>query len=163
MPELIEFEALLETSSGKLAWTWLALPPQASRSLRTRGRVPVRGTLNRAPFRTTLFPDGKGGHLMVVNRKLQKAAAAGPGDFVMVEMEIDTEPRVVEMPIEMSCALDLDAEAKKAFEAQPPGRRREIAKWVGEPKTAAARSRRAETICERLRHPDGFSRSRERA
>lgn len=163
MTEIVEFEALLERNQGKMPWIWIVLPQAVCRSLGGRARIPVKGTVNRAPFRTTLFPDGEGGYRMVVNRQLQKAACAGPGDFVVVELELDLEVRVVEMPIEMSCALDRDPKLRKAYEAQPPGRKREIAKWVSQPKSAPARSRRAEAICERLRQKDGFSRPQKRA
>ena len=44
----------------------------------TRGRVPIRGTINGFAFRSSLMPCG-GPHMMPVNKALCKGAGAQPG------------------------------------------------------------------------------------
>ncbi len=51
------------------------VPPfDVPRVFGTRGRVPVRGTANGAPFRSSLMNVGDG-HMMVVNAQLRRSAA----------------------------------------------------------------------------------------
>ena len=63
----------------------------------TRGRVPVKGTINGFPFRSSLMPMG-GCHMMPVNKALCQGVGVKPGDVVDVMMERDAEERTVEPP-----------------------------------------------------------------
>jgi len=63
----------------------------------TRARVPVRGTMNGIPFRSSLMPMG-GCHMMPVNKALRESAGVKAGDIVDVVMERDDEERTVEVP-----------------------------------------------------------------
>jgi len=65
---------------GKVAGVVAAITPPV------RGRVPVRGTMNGFPFRSSLTPCGTP-PLMPVNQALGLAAGAKPGDVVEVVME----------------------------------------------------------------------------
>lgn len=76
----------------------------------TRARVPVRGTINGYPFRSSLMPmadclQGKGtasvrssSHMMPVCKALRDGAGVKPGDTVNVVMERDEDKRIVEVP-----------------------------------------------------------------
>src|SRR5271165_6673720 len=70
----------------------------------TRARVPVRGTINGFPFRSSLMPMG-GCHMMPVNKKLRDDAGVEAGDIVELMMERDDEVRTVEAPPELKKAL----------------------------------------------------------
>lgn len=63
----------------------------------TRARIPIRGTINGFPFRSSLMPMG-GCHMMPVNKTLREGAGVKPGDTVEVVMERDGEERTVEAP-----------------------------------------------------------------
>src|ERR1700721_3927232 len=58
----------------------------------TRARVPVRGSINGFPFRSSLMPMG-GCHMMPVNRTLREAAGVKPGEMVAVAREGDGQER----------------------------------------------------------------------
>jgi hypothetical protein len=64
----------------------------------TRARVPVRGTINGYPYRSSLSPCG-GQHMMPVNKSLCAGAGVQPGDIVEVVMERDEEERTVDAPL----------------------------------------------------------------
>src|SRR5271169_529831 len=66
--------------------TLLTLPSSASAKLPSRGKTMVEGTINGFPFRAALEPNGKRGHCLKVNKALQDAAGAEPGDTVAVEI-----------------------------------------------------------------------------
>ena len=80
----IRFDATLDTIDK---WNVLRLPEEASERLPSRGQVAVRGTINGHQFQTVLEPDGKFGHWMKLDRKLQKSAALKAGDTAALEVE----------------------------------------------------------------------------
>jgi hypothetical protein len=63
----------------------------------TKARVPVRGTINGFPYRTSLCNMGSG-HFFVVNKEMRAGAKCKAGDLVDVVLERDKEERVVEVP-----------------------------------------------------------------
>ena len=81
-----------ETSSEVAA---LSAPFDVEKTFGTRGRVPVRGTINGYPFRSSLMPMG-GCHRMVVNRAMREGAGVKAGDTVKAVMERDAAPRPVD-------------------------------------------------------------------
>ena len=62
-----------------------------------KGRVPVKGTIDGFPFRSSLMNMGDG-HMMVVNAQLRAGAQCKAGDTVTVLMELDEDKRTVEVP-----------------------------------------------------------------
>src|SRR5689334_19492322 len=70
------FRALVERGEGSVCA--ITINFDVEKTFGTRGRVPVRGTLNGAPYRGSLFPMG-GCHFMVVNRFLREAAGVSGG------------------------------------------------------------------------------------
>lgn len=91
---------------GKEAGVVAAITPPVDvlETFGTRGRVPVRGTINGFAYRSSLMPMG-GCHMMPVNRALCKGAGARAGDVVDVVMERDGEERNVEPPQELTKEL----------------------------------------------------------
>src|ERR1044072_4180662 len=78
------FRALVERGEGSVCA--ISINFDVEKTFGARGRVPVRGTLNGAPFRSSLFPMG-GCHFMVVNRHLREAAGVTGGETIPVTME----------------------------------------------------------------------------
>ncbi len=72
------FDAVLERKPGKLGWTIVRVPASVSKAW-GRGAVKVRGEINGFEFRTSLFPDGQGGHELLVNKQMQRGAGAVAG------------------------------------------------------------------------------------
>jgi uncharacterized protein YdeI (YjbR/CyaY-like superfamily) len=66
-------------------------------------------------------------------------------------VELDTEPREVDVPPELAAALSRDPVAASAFGALSYTHRREYARWVAEAKRDATRADRAAKSVERLR------------
>src|SRR5581483_10407001 len=95
MPPL-KFKVKLE-GSDKMETAAFHPPFDVEEVFGTRGRVPVKGTINNVPFRSSLMNMGQG-HMMVVNRQLREAAKCKAGDTVNVAMERDTQKRVVKVP-----------------------------------------------------------------
>lgn len=101
--QTLRFTAKIE---GKEAGVVAAITPPVDvpEFYGSRARVPVRGTINGHPYRSSLSPCG-GRHMMPVNKLLPAGAGAQPGDIVDVVMERDEEERTVEAPPLLKKAL----------------------------------------------------------
>jgi hypothetical protein len=77
-----------------------------------KGRVPVRGTINGFPFRSSLMNMGDG-HMMVVNAELRAGAKCKAGDTVTVLMELDEDKRTVDVPAYLKKIIDRDPKARE--------------------------------------------------
>ena len=84
-----KFSTTLESAGEGGSWVIANLPFDSAREFGSKARLPVNVALNGAEFSTSIFPDGKGGHQLLVNKAMQKAACAGPGDKVAIAIGID--------------------------------------------------------------------------
>jgi hypothetical protein len=113
-------------------------------------RFPVRATINGYTWRTTVTRM-RGENLLGLNREVRTGAGVEAGDSVDVLIELDAEPREVEVPAALASALAQDPAAKRAFEAMAFTHRKEYARWVLEAKRDETRDRRVAEALERLR------------
>ena len=107
----------------------------------TRGRVPVRGTVNGFAFRSSLMPMD-GCHMMPVNKALCKGADAQPGDTVVVVMERDGEERTVDPPAELKRELKKNKKAAEKWETMSFTNKKEMALAITGAKQEETRTRR---------------------
>jgi Domain of unknown function (DUF1905)/Bacteriocin-protection, YdeI or OmpD-Associated len=110
-----------------------------------RARPPVRVTIRGHTWRTT--PAVYGGVSYIgLNKEVRAAAGVDVGDRVRVELELDTEPRTVELPDELRRALEKSG-LRATFDALSFTHRREYGEWVEGAKRPDTRTRRvAETV-----------------
>ena len=135
------FRALVERGEGSVCAIHVSF--DVEKTFGTRGRVPVRGTLNGAPYRGSLFPMG-GRHFMVVNRRLREAAGVTGGETVPVRMERDTEERVINAPPDLARALKADKAAQATWDKLSYTHRREHVEHLEDAKKPETRRRRLE-------------------
>jgi bifunctional DNA-binding transcriptional regulator/antitoxin component of YhaV-PrlF toxin-antitoxin module len=119
-----------------------------------KARAPVRGTVNGIDYRTTVAVYG-GVYLIGFRRELRERAGIEIGDEVDVTVELDEEPRTVELPLALQQALDGDQRARAAFDDLSYSHRREFAEWIAEAKRDDTRERRVAQTLERLREGSG--------
>ncbi|WP_420179574.1 YdeI/OmpD-associated family protein [Paenarthrobacter sp. TA1.8] len=104
-------------------------------------RPPVVVTINGQSYRSSIAV--MGGKYMVgvssANRELTGAAA---GDTVDVGLEVDTEPRVVELPADLTAALEAEPEAKAFYGTLNYSSQRRYVEPIGDAKTEETRARR---------------------
>jgi uncharacterized protein YdeI (YjbR/CyaY-like superfamily) len=147
------FKAVLEPDGTRLKWVIARIPFDVAKTWPERRGLRVRGEIEGFPFRTTLIAGLRGqGRVLLVNKQMRAAAKAQVGSMVRIRLEPDLEERAVVIPAELARALKGDRRLPKWFERLSPSMRREAGAWVGEPKTAAARTLRAERMAERLLH-----------
>lgn len=115
-----------------------------------RARPPVRGTIAGTPFRSTPAVYG-GVWFMVVPREVREAAGVKAGDRVRVVLELDDQPREVNVPEDLARALEADRAARERFDGLSYTHRKEYARWVAEAKREETRTRRVAKSIEMLR------------
>lgn len=144
------FGVPLEQGSLALGWIIARVPFDPAEVWPKMIRQRVRGQINGFSFRTSLFPDPRGGFYLLVNRVMQKAAGASLGDTANFRLEPDLEARAAELPDELSVLLDDEAGLRPFYDSLTEYTRREIGKWITSVRTDASRMKRAEQMAERL-------------
>lgn len=144
------FDAVLERDRSPLGWVIIRLPFDAQKIWGARGRLRIRGTINGFPFRTSLFPDGKGGHTILVNKKMQKGAGVVAGLPAKFRVALDLDERSVAIPAELEEFLAEDRKLRDWFEKLQYSIRKYLVDRITDVKSAAARGRRAEQTAELL-------------
>ena len=117
------------------------------RMVRRRVVVEVAGQ----SFRTSVFPDSAhGGHFLLVNKAMQRAGKAGPGETLRLVVAPDLAPREAAPPPELARILKREKALARWYVTLSDSMRREIAAWVHGVESAEARERRATQMAERL-------------
>lgn len=119
-----------------------------------KARAPVRGTVNGVAFRSTVAVYG-GRSYVGFNKGLRDQAGIAPGDELTIELELDSEPRTVEVPPPLAEALERDGAAKAAFDRLSYTHRREYAEWIAGAKREETRQRRVEKTLAMLAESGG--------
>ncbi len=144
------FQATLERIDSPLKWVMVSVPLAASKAWGARGQLKVKGEINGFAFRTSLFPDGNGGHRLLVNKQMQRGARAAPGMSARFRLEPDTAARVVTVPPELRRALSEERSLRRWFDGLTHSLRNEFCKQITMAQNPAVRLRRAERLTECL-------------
>lgn len=162
----IRFETKLYKINSR---TILKLPESASAELPTRGMTMVSGTINGAPFKSLLEPDGKyspgqkPSHWFSPDKKLLKAASAKAGDTVEVTLEPSKEWIEPEIPDDLQKALAASPKAEALWNDITPLARWDWVRWVRAVKTEETRQKHIEVALDKLnkgmRRPCCFNRN----
>lgn len=125
---------------------------------KTRGPIPVRGTLNGKKFKQTLVKY-RGVWRLYLNTPMRQEAGISVGDNATVELEFDPEPRIVPMHPQFVRALSKNKAAKAAFEKLVPSRQKEILRYLNSMKTEESLVRNIEKAIQFLsgKKPKGIS------
>ncbi|MGA3130233.1 MAG: YdeI/OmpD-associated family protein [Terracidiphilus sp.] len=145
------FTAMLEPDGTALKWTIARIPFDVAKVWPGRKGRRVRGEIEGFPFRTTLvsYPRGKGA-VLIVNRQMRAAVHVREGEKARIWLEPDLDEREVLLQADLKRELNSDCALRKWYDALSDSMRREIGKWVDEPKSPESRKKRATKMAERL-------------
>jgi hypothetical protein len=132
----------------KVNATGIVVPPEAIEALGKSRKPPVVVTIGGFTYRSTVAVMG-GQFLIPLSQERRAAAGVEGGQTVEVTLELDTEPRTVEVPEDLAGALKA-AGKTAAFEKVAPSMRKEHVRQVEEAKTQETRERRIARIVEKL-------------
>ena len=125
---------------GKSA-TGFAVPDEVVASFGAGRRVAVVVTIGDYSYRSTVGPY-RGANMVPVSGENRAAAGIAAGDIVEVTLELDDQPRTVDVPADLAAALDADAAARAAFDVLSYSNQRAHVQNVEDAKTAETRERR---------------------
>jgi hypothetical protein len=130
---------------------FVVVPPETVEAAGLKYGARVRGTVNAAPFRSSLMKYSGIFH-MGVHKATLAAAGAKEGDRVEVAIELDDQPLPTDVvPDDLARAIARDAKLGAAWRGLSPAHKREHVKHVIEAKQAETRARRIEKTIEALR------------
>lgn len=146
------------------AWMVLQLPKAASSQLPSRGQVMTRGKINDFAFHTALEPDGRGGHWLHVDAKMQVSAGIEAGHSVTLEIESTKDWPEPVVPKDIAAGITkADPAVQALWKKITPMARWEWIRWIKSTKQPETRRRRIEASVSKLmagiRRPCCFNRN----
>ena len=126
----------------------IQVPEQVMEKLGAGKRPLVLVTINKYTYRSAVAVMG-GKYMISFNPQHRIAAGVQGGDEADVTLELDLEPRTVEIPKDLKDAL-IKASALDAFEKSAPSMKKEYVRQVEEAKAQETRARRITKIVEKL-------------
>jgi hypothetical protein len=130
--------------------TGIRVPDEVVAALGSGKRPAVTVTINGFTYRSTIAVMG-GTFMVGVSAENRAAAGVAGGDEVDVDIELDTEPRTVEVPEDFAGALAAEPEAKRFFEGLSYSQQRWHVLSIEGAKAAETRQRRIDKSVAMLR------------
>ena len=125
--------------------TGLVVPPEVVEALGAGKKPAVTVTVGGHTYRSTVA--ARGGQFMIpLSAENRTAAGVAAGDTVEVDVELDTAPRVVEVPADLADALDAEPAARSRFDAMSYSHQLQHVLAVDAAKTAPTRERRVAAV-----------------
>ena len=129
-------------TAGKTA-AGIRVPDDVLAALGTSKKPAVRITINGYTYRSTVATVN-GAPMVGVSAENRAAAGVVGGQEVDVEMDLDTQPREVTIPVDLEAALDREPEARRFFEGLSYSDKRFHTLPIEAAKTDETRERRIE-------------------
>jgi Bacteriocin-protection, YdeI or OmpD-Associated/Domain of unknown function (DUF1905) len=128
--------------------TGIQVPEEIVEKLGSGKQPLVRVTVKKYTYRGAVAVMG-GKYMIAMSAANRQAAGVQGGEEADITLELDLEPRTVEIPKDLKAALT-KAGALEAFEKSAPSMRKEYARQVVEAKAQETRDRRIAKIVEKL-------------
>ena len=129
--------------------TGIEVPPDVIDALGAGRRPAVRVTVNGYDYRSTVAVMG-GRYLIPFSSDKRAATGIRGGDPIVVDLELDTAPRTVEVPEDLATALDAAPGARQAWDRLAPSHQKAHVTAVESAKAAETRQRRIAKAIEML-------------
>jgi hypothetical protein len=136
-------------AAGKTA-AGIEVPPKVVEALGSTKVPLVRVTINGFTYRSAVAVVG-GKFMIGVSNDNRKAAGVTAGVTVDVDLELDTQPRELELPADFVKVLDRDPRAKRLFEGLSNSKKQRLVLPVANGKTPETRQRNIEKAMSALR------------
>ncbi|MHB1460194.1 MAG: YdeI/OmpD-associated family protein [Armatimonadota bacterium] len=146
---MIEFEVTIIRLPGKIAWPVFYIPDSFGEAVGSKNRINVLAVVDGAEFRGTLLPSSNG-HYLVYSQAMRKHCGKEIGETVHVTLEVDDQPRELELPEDVAAALHGTGAAMEKFSSLPYYIRRDEINKINDAKTQPTRERRIKALVDRL-------------
>jgi hypothetical protein len=134
-----KFSARIEKGDGGGAYVFF--PFDVQEEFGTKGRVPVKATIDGVPYTGSLVKYGSPRHMLGVLKAIRGQIGKDVGDTVEVEVWKDEEERTVEIPAEFKRLLKKEG-LLSVFDKLSYSHRKEYCRWITEAKKEETRQAR---------------------
>jgi len=134
-----KFKAAIQ--AGERGGAFVFFPFDVEKEFRTKGRIPVAGTFDGAPFREALIRYGYPQHLLGVPKAIREEIGKKVGDMIEVALWKDEEERTIEVPPELQKLLEQE-QLLPFFEKLSYTHRKEYCRWITEARKEETRQSR---------------------
>jgi len=142
------FTATIQNAGGGGAFVEVPFDVEAAFGSK---RPKVRALIEGVPYRGILTRMGTECHLLIVLKEIREKIGKTFGDEVKITVELDTEPRLIEIPEDLMKELKKDKEAKAFFDKLSYTHQREYVMWINEAKREETRQNRVVKTIEMLK------------
>jgi Bacteriocin-protection, YdeI or OmpD-Associated/Domain of unknown function (DUF1905) len=143
-----KFKAKIEASDGGGAY--VLFPYDSETEFATKGKVPVKATLNGVPYSGSLMTCGGPHHMLAVVKAIREETGKRPGDLIDVVVWKDDGSRELEVPAAFAKLMKKEG-LLPFFEGLSFTLRKEYCRWITEAKKEETRLKRLEKALEMLR------------
>jgi len=133
---------------GKTA-VGIPVPESVVESLGAGKRVPITVTVNGHTYRSSVAPY-RGEYVIAFSAENRAAAGVEANDAINVTIEVDDQPRTVDVPADLRAALDAVPAAASAWDALSYSNQKAHVLSVEGAKTSETRARRIEGAVAKL-------------
>lgn len=134
---------------AKKTATGVEVPEAVIEKFATGKRPPVKVTINGYTYPNTIAVMN-GIYMLSVSADVREKAGVKSGDKIEVQLELDTQPREVEIPADLQKALSSNTAAKKFFETLSSSNKKRFTIPIEQAKTDETRTRRVEKAISEL-------------
>jgi hypothetical protein len=124
------------------------VPDRLSKAFGEGQRLPVRVKIGSAEGQTSLVRKKDGGYRLFLGVAIRSASGVDAGATVRVTVRPDPPGGEPDLPPALAEALRKTAGAMDEFLSRSPADRRQLARWVEQPKSAEARKNRVRKAIE---------------
>ena len=129
---------------------YVDVPAGISRQLGEGAHVPVAGTVEGVPLRSTLVSRGRGAYRLAIHGDIRKRLRVEAGAVVEIAICRDTESREPQLPPALALALRNSPKAQRAFRGMTTALRRQIVRYITAVKAQVTLERRVRKFVARL-------------
>ena len=142
------FTAVIQNAGGGGAF--VEVPFDVEKAFGSK-KPKVKALIEGIPYHGLLVRMGTECPLLIILKSIREQAGKSFGDEVKITVELDTEPRVVEVPPDLKKALGKDKDAKAIFAKLSYTHQKEYVTWIAEAKRDETRQARLAKTIEMLK------------
>ena len=149
MPEKQTFTAVIQNAGGGGAFVEVPFDVEAAFGSK---RPKIKAMIEGVPYRGILTRMGTECHLLIILKEIREQIGKTFGDEVTITVQLDTEPRVIEVPNDLMKELKKDKKAKAFFDKLSYTHQREYVNWINEAKKEETRQNRIARAMDMLKN-----------
>ncbi len=149
--KVLSFTAKIEQHPGMDA-AYIIFPYDVMKIYGVKGQVKIKARFDNAiEYRGSLAKMGMPCHILGITKEIRYQLGKTFGDEIQVELEKDTEERVVTVPEDIRSLMNTQPKARKFFESLSYTDQKEYIRWIESTQNPETRARRIGIFMEKLK------------